>query len=341
VVGDYNYYFDGSAMLHTMTLAHEWRVGLLADEAHNLVERARSMYSASLAQSALRALRATAPAALRPALDKLHRAFSGVRKAQAAAGGTLDALPASFVSTLRQASQAMEAQLAEAAPGVVDGPLQQFHFDVLAFLRLAESFGSHSVLELAEQGGTARQPATTVRIQNLIPAPFLKPRFAGVRTATLFSATLSPPRYFMDMLGAPADTAWIDVASPFRPEQLQVHVVSSISTRYADRQRSAGPIADVIAQQFAARPGNYLAFFSSFEYLDLVASEFRQRHPDVPTWAQARGMDEGERQAFLARFVPQGPASVSRSWAAVSAKGSTCAATAWSAPSWPPSDCRR
>src|SRR5690606_27039453 len=88
--------------------------------------------------------------------------------------------------------------------------------------------------------------------------------------------------------------------------QLQVRVVNRISTRYPDRQRSAAPIADLIARQYAAQPGNYLAFFSSFDYLALVAAEFRQRHPEVLAWLQERGMDEARRDAFLQRFVPGG-----------------------------------
>jgi Rad3-related DNA helicase len=150
------------------------------------------------------------------------------------------------------------------------------------------------------------KPASTVRIQNLIPAPFLKPRFGVARSATLFSATLSPPHYYMDMLGLPETTAWIDVESPFHADQLKVQVVRSISTRYPDRQRSAAPIARLIAEQYAAKPGNYLAFFSSFDYLDLVASEFQRAHPEVPAWLQSRGMDEAARTAFLERFQPAG-----------------------------------
>jgi Rad3-related DNA helicase len=123
---------------------------------------------------------------------------------------------------------------------------------------------------------------------------------------TLFSATLSPPRYQMDMLGLPDTTAWIDVESPFSPDQLDVQVVRRISTRYPDRERSAAPIARLIAGRFAVQAGNYLAFFSSFDYLELVATEFRRRYPDVPTWAQVRGMDEGSRTAFLDRFQPGG-----------------------------------
>ena len=306
VVGDYNYFFDGSAMLHASTLAQEWRVGVLVDEAHNLVERARAMYSGSLSQAALRAVRQNAPAAVRSALDKVNRGWNALRKAHAEGGAALETLPVSFVNALKQAGTALETHFAEAAPGAADAALQQAWFDILAFLRLAESFGSHSTLELEEQPDAKGRPAATVRIQNLIPAPFLKPRFAAARSATLFSATLSPPRYHMDMLGLPEDTAWIDVESPFSPDQLQVRVVGSISTRFADRQRSAAPIARLIAEQFAAQPGNYLAFFSSFDYLELVASEFQRQHPSVPAWRQARGMDEGERTAFLERFVPGG-----------------------------------
>ncbi len=307
VVGDYNYWFDGSAMLHAMTLGNEWRVGVLADEAHNLVERARAMYSATLSQASLRTVRSAAPAPVRPALDKVNRGWNVLRKARAAApDAPLDALPASFLNALKQAAGALETHFAEAAPGAADGALLQAYFDILAFQRLAESFGTHSVLELAETAGASTKPAASVRIQNLIPAPFLKPRFAAARTVTLFSATLSPPHYFIDMLGLPADTAWIDVESPFSPEQLAVQVVSRISTRYPHRQRSAAPIARLIAEQYAARPGNYLAFFSSFDYLDLVAAEFRRAHPEVPAWTQGRGMDEAQRQAFLERFVPGG-----------------------------------
>lgn len=306
IVGDYNYYFDGSAMLHAMTAASEWHVGVLADEAHNLVERARAMYSTALSQASLRAVRSAAPATIRSALDKVNRSWNVLREAQTGPDGTLDALPGAFMTALKQAGNAMETHFAEAAPGSIDGPLQQAYFDILGFQRLAESFGSHSVLEVTDPVGPSGKPATTVRIQNLIPAPFLKQRFAAARTVTLFSATLSPPRYYTDMLGLPDDTAWIDVESPFSPDQLEVQLVSRISTRYPHRQRSAAPIARLIADQFEAHAGNYLAFFSSFDYLELVASEFQRRYPAVPMWAQTRGMDESQRKGFLDRFVSGG-----------------------------------
>ena len=139
----------------------------------------------------------------------------------------LDALPSAFMTALKQASSAMETHFAEAPPGSADGPLQQAYFDILGFQRLAESFGSHSVLEWTDDPvGAAGKRGATIRIQNQIPAPFLKPRFAAARTVTLFSATLSPPRYYTDMLGLPGDTAWVDVESPFNSDQLTVQLVS-------------------------------------------------------------------------------------------------------------------
>ncbi|GKS84034.1 hypothetical protein AVMA1855_07800 [Acidovorax sp. SUPP1855] len=143
-------------------------------------------------------------------------------------------------------------------------------------------------------------------MRNVVPAPFLAPRFAAAHTSTLFSATLQPARYYADLLGLPAGHAGVDVASPFQAAQLRVAVARRISTRYPDRAASLVPIADLMARQFADRPGNYLAFFSSYEYLQQVAEAFVRRHPQVPHWLQSRRMQEAGQREFLARFTEGG-----------------------------------
>ncbi|MFC5500170.1 ATP-dependent DNA helicase [Caenimonas terrae] len=307
VVGDYNYYFDGSAMLYAMTLAQEWKVGVLVDEAHNMVERARRMYSAELRQDDFRAVRRKAPAALKRPFDKLQRAWNAVHSVQLKPYEARDALPDAFVTALQQASAAVSDHLAE-TPAQPDASLQQFYFGALQFTRLAEAFGSHSLFDvtLEPAGAARRQDDATLCIRNVVPAPFLKARFGAAQSAALFSATLSPRDYYRDMLGLPENCAWIDVASPFEPQQLAVQVVRTISTRYPHRQRSAAPIVRLIAQRYADAPGNYLAFFSSFDYLQLVSSLLREQHPLLPVWEQERRMDEGARTAFLERFAPGG-----------------------------------
>ena len=307
VVGDYNYFFDGSAMLHAMTLAYEWRVGVLVDEAHNMVDRARGMYTAQLRQDDFRQVRRNAPAALKRPFGKLQRAWKALGSAQSRPYQTHDALPDAFITALQQASAAVAELLAE-TPARPDASLQQFYFDALQFNQLADSFGTHSLFDvtLQEPAGVRRQQEATLCIRNVVPAPFLRPRLAAAHSAVLFSATLSPRDYYQDMLGLPENAAWIDVGSPFAPDQLSVQVVKTISTRYPHRQRSAAPITRLIAQQYAAAPGNYLAFFSSFDYLQLVITVFREQHPEVPIWEQSRRMDEPQRVAFLDRFAEGG-----------------------------------
>ena len=108
------------------------------------------------------------------------------------------------------------------------------------------------------------------------------------------------------MLGLPDDRAHIDVESPFDAQQLEVHVARHISTRYNRRRASIAPMVALMARQYTQRPGNYLAFFSSFDYLDQVATAFATAWPDIPTWQQSRRMDESAREQFLARFEAGG-----------------------------------
>lgn len=125
----------------------------------------------------------------------------------------------------------------------------------------------------------------------------------AARSSVLFSATLSPRHYYADLLGLPADTAWVDVESPFNAAQLRVRIVDEVSTRFVHRQASLEPIVELIAEQFAHQPGNYLAFFSSFDYLQQVALLLAERHPHIALWQQSRGMAEAERRAFLEQFT--------------------------------------
>lgn len=308
IVADYNHYFDVSAMLHGLTLENSWRVGVLVDEAHNLLERARSMYSASLDSADVKAVSTLAPEAIQKLLDRLRRSLRRLAKDASADYFVLADMPPRFEAALHDATAAIAEHLAE-NPAAVDSALLRFYFDGLLFKRLLDALGTHSLLDMTRQAAMSgkRLPgAATLCIRNVVPAPFLKPRFATAHTTVLFSATLTPSSFYGDTLGLPDDTAWLDVAAPFRAEQLTVRVVPRVSTRFRHRHASLAPIAQIIAEQFEASPGNYIAFFSSFDYLEQAYAEFTARHPSVPAWAQARRMDDAQRAAFLERFQPSG-----------------------------------
>lgn len=296
IVGDYNYYFDTSALLHGLTLANDWRINVLVDEAHNMVARARKMYSAELDHTALKVLRKGAPAVLKKPLDRLHRQWNALAKEQADDYAAYPAIADKWLAALQAVGTALGDYLAD-DPVLVDADLTRFYFDVLHFTRLSESFGPHSLFDVSKQAD-----GTLLCLRNIVPAPFLKPRFEASRSTALFSATLSPWNYYHDTLGMPEQTAWVDVESPFSAAQLSVQVVDHISTRYQHRTKSLAPIATLMAQQYQAEPGNYLAFFSSFDYMEQVAARFAEQQPLVPLWRQQRRMDDGAREAFLARF---------------------------------------
>ncbi len=298
MVGDYNYYFDISALLYGLTLANGWRVSVLVDEAHNMVSRARKMYSAELEHVNLKAVRKTVAGDMKKVLDRLHRQWLQLEKDQASEYATYPVIPEKFLQALQATGAAIGSYFAD-NPRIVDPVLQRFYFDVLLFIRLADSFADHSLFDI-----TSAPNGSGLCIRNMIPGPFLQARFAASHSTALFSATLSPWNYYGDMLGMPDTTAWVDVGSPFEAAQLTVRVARHISTRFAHRNQSLVPIAELMAQQYDTQAGNYLAFFSSFDYMEKVLAIFTERNPSVPVWQQARRMDDSGRTQFLARFTP-------------------------------------
>ena len=115
-----------------------------------------------------------------------------------------------------------------------------------------------------------------------------------------------PERYYANTLGIPPETVWLQIEPPFSSDQLTVRIVDHVSTRFHRRAKSLEPITGLIGEQIHREPGNYLAFFSSFDYLESAKELFAQKFPGVPVWSQSRDMSEKERAAFLSAFIPGG-----------------------------------
>ncbi len=331
LVGDVHHLFDSNGLLWGLMQALDWTLAVLVDEAHNLVDRTRRMYSAALRTSALRAAAQAAPAVLRGALDALCSATEAMVADTGPAYAVLDAAPDAFVQALQAAAGALSEHVNLQPLNV--GPLLNFHFALQRFLKRVDSLGEHSLFELQTGqgagaaradggGGSSRDTGSkstssssssnsstrdvALCVRNLVPAGFLRQRFTALHSITLFSATLSPPAYAMALLGLPETTAWIDVPPAFAAEHLTVRVADGLSTRYAHRARSLQPLVATVAQQFDQHPGNYLAFFSSFAYLEQAAALLASQRPDIAQWRQQRHMASDARADFLGRFRPQG-----------------------------------
>jgi DNA excision repair protein ERCC-2 len=190
-------------------------------------------------------------------------------------------------------------------PTDIDPARQAFFLQGWPLQPLAERFGPHSVLDLALDAPGPR-PLSRITLRNVVPAPHVAPRLQAAHSVVLFSATLQPWQHHQQLLGLPDDTVCLDVPGPFRPEQLEVRVAHHVSTRWRDRARALPALVQCMAEQFDRRPGNYLAFMSSFDFMHQVADALQAQHPQLPVWRQARGMSEAEQAAFLGRFTPQG-----------------------------------
>ncbi|MFM7706286.1 MAG: ATP-dependent DNA helicase [Rubrivivax sp.] len=331
LVGDVHHLFDGNGQLWGLLQALDWKLAVLVDEAHNLVERTRQMYSAELTLDALRTAIPTAPASAQSALEHLAEAAQALAADCCAAHEVLDEVPDAFTQALVAASGALSEHFQQQPLAV--GSLLNFHFALQRFARLVEALGDHSLFDIRQNdlrhndlrhndirtndirrnepgsedpadAGEAQEPDVVLAVRNVAPAVFLRPRLQALHSITLFSATLSPPDYSIQLLGLPQDTAWIDVPPAFPAEHLTVQVAGGLSTRFTDRGRSLGRLVSIIAQQYEAHPGNYLAFFSSFDYLEQVAAHLAKRHPGIAQWRQDRRMGAQARQAFLAQFRP-------------------------------------
>lgn len=325
VVGDYNYYFDRSAMLYALTQQHGWRVSLLVDEAHNLYSRACAMYSAELGEAQTEALRTQVPAPLRARVDELLNQWQLLlpQEPPPPAWQLLDVVPPNWQRALQRFNSAVGDYLNDHAADA-QGEWLAFYFDTLAWATLAEEFGAHSMCELTCEAPmqTPRNPVEVaqsdwigsesgqgawgrIALRCVVPGHFIQGRLAAADSVVLFSATLNPVDYHTNLLGLPEDTQTVDIPSPFAPEQLAVRVLL-ISTRRDDRSATLDVLVDAMAQQFADQGGNYLAFFSSFDYLEAALARLQERHPGLPVWSQARQMGEASRTAFLQRFDPAG-----------------------------------
>ncbi|UTA47193.1 ATP-dependent DNA helicase [Simiduia sp. 21SJ11W-1] len=305
IVGDYNYYFDQRALLYSLASLNDWRLCVLVDEAHNLIERARAMYSASITRRQLKAARKQGGAVIDAAITKFDKQWASLSKALAIGERKrLHIVPARWVLALNNLvyeCNRLQLELKRPMPDAV----QSLYFAALQMVKALEIADENFIVDVEKTG----RGQAALNVRNVVPAPWLQPRFEQA-PCVLFSATLRPQSFVRTLLGVPESAVDLVVASPFSGEQLNVVIERSISTRFKDRSQSLPKLVACVLNQYAREPGNYLVFFSSFAYLEQAQAALeeaaRTRGLSVPLWAQTRGMAEAERAAFVAEFVPGG-----------------------------------
>lgn len=311
IIGDYNYLFDPVVRLQRFFESRGDYLFLI-DEAHNLPDRAREMHSAALEKAAFyQAKKALGKgkSSLKTALGKVndhfiewrHRCEENAAGPDARFGQTLF-LPErdeTFDRLLKRLCEQLEIWLDDHREAdELHAQLLQLYFDARDWLRVAETFDEHFVLQISAYGAQVRSAMLC-----LDPSAFLAADFTLGRSAVLFSATLAPASYYKDLCGLPEARA-VALRSPFPQENMALLCAQQVSTRYRDRDASIPLIASYLAAMVNARTGNYLAFFPSYAYMDKVYDSFREQYPDLGVCRQESSMDETQRADFLEQFSP-------------------------------------
>ena len=306
VICDYNYVFDPRVSLKRMFSEDALRYCLLIDEAHNLVDRAREMFSASLAKKPVSELKQTMKAA-QPKLSKaLGPVLTWINRWGKACEQDPDKLlvqkevPVDSLAPMHKFIKIADDWLAKNEPALYRDQLLQIYFDIHAFLRTAEEYGEDYVFYV-EKDGTS----VTGKLFCMDPSRLLKQVLLPGRPAVFFSATLSPLEYFKDTLGGDATDCCLAIDSPFPRNHLHVLVADSIGTTYKARESTYGAVVEAIHAVVEAKPGNYLAFFPSYRYLDEVSGRYGEQYGEVQLIRQSARMTDTEREEFLACFTTQ------------------------------------
>lgn len=298
VVVDFNHVFDPSARLQRHFGEGSARHVLLVDEAHNLVERSRDMHSAEIGAGDLVVRGAVAGGR---GSGGARRALASAREVLRAlvpqAGGedvVLEEIPGALPGALREAKGRLESLLGGLAPGVPSTGWIEPWFAIAGWLRAADAFDATCRLILrASTGGAGIFCAD--------PSGRLRSDLAGFRAAVFFSATLSPPGYFRELLGGSPDDPVLSTGSPFSAGQMEL-VIAPIDTTFHARASTLGAVAREVARHVVERPGNHLVFCPSLAYLGDLEPELAGLLPGRRILVQSPGMDAGARGAFLADF---------------------------------------
>lgn len=307
IICDYNYVFDPIVYLRRFFLNTTGDYVFLIDEAHNLVDRAREMYSASLSKSAFLKISKTIKdknKALAKTAREINRHFIKLRKSCIEAGENFIITKEEdkeLYKLLNGFTHQTERWLMKPHPQDNSDELLELYFDCLAFIKISSFYDDSYVTFVKSEANEVN-----TRLFCLDPAINLSAMLACGKSAVFFSATLSPLQYFSSILGGSSESRLVKLTSPFERSNLCLLIADNISTKYKDRNESTGTVAAMINELVSGKQGNYIVYFPSYRYMNDVYDAFIEICPEnLHTVKQEPQMTEQEREAFLAGFEPE------------------------------------
>ena len=292
---------------------------LLVDEAHNLVERGREMYSARLVKEDFLAVKKIVKAMERhEKRPEVHYILRKFEKSLEAANRVLLAWKKecdefeviSDAGTLEFALLRVAGDyelVAKEYPVLPEcDTILSLYFDVRRFLTVLEKFDESDRIYLDYD----EERKFRIKIQCMDPSGCLKEVMERVQSTIFFSATLLPIRYYKEQLGGEKEDAAVYAKSVFLPEQRKVMIARDVTTKYT--RRGAAEYEKIVAyidSFISAKEGNYLLFFPSYRFMDEIVTRLPNRE-NQKILVQMPEMREREREEFLEAFSEETDKSV-------------------------------
>ena len=301
LICDYNYVFDPNVSLKRF-FADGVREDylFLIDEAHNLVERGREMYSASLEKEAflqIKKLLRGKREGLTKALDGCNRYLLTLKR-ECESGFQILPQVGGFELQLQRLGAELDKYLEQPVPEEIREQVMEFYFSVWNFLGICDRLDDNSVLytEFSEEGHF------WLHLYCVRPAENLRQCLDCGTAAIFFSATLLPVNYYKDLLTGNLEDYAVYAKSPFDPANRLLLVGTDVSSRYSRRGAAEYErMARYIHETVTVKTGNYLVFAPSYQVMEQVADRC-VAYEDMECIRQESGMTEEEREAFLKEF---------------------------------------
>lgn len=304
IIGDYNYLFDPIVHLQRFFEVENEDYFFLIDEAHNLVDRSRDMYSTELndleAHQALEQIKELKnQKKLTNEITDLIAIFEEYQLKIAHKSEISYELPDEKIAKVINKIITLIRKLIRKqtkAKVEIDEKILSFFFNCLNYQKINELYGENYRTRIINE-----QDKTIVQLFCINPSPFLQETLDLGHGAILFSATLSPINYYQEMLGNEADSLQFQINSPFNSANNQIIIDTSINPKFKNREQSIQKIISSI-HQMIQEPGNYLIFIPSISYLQQIYEAFNEKYPYVKIIKQTSLMDETKRRDFLDNF---------------------------------------
>jgi len=299
IICDYNYVFDPRVRLIRYFEEDYYQVKLLVDEAHNLIDRSKAMYSAMFSRKDIADLLEEAktikPSITRP-ITKLLDYLDGVIKEKDILKAKMvfsEELDLDLLEHVNKVLNKLDQFLVEHKKHPKRKVIRNSYFLLMQFVRISEFFG-HAFrykLEATYEDDVEVQILCFDASKHL--SELIEARVKGV---VFFSATLKPVDYFARLLTR-GEGKYFEVPSPFSTKHLGLFMDVSTSTRYKDRKNSIVRIVDTLYAMLESKVGNYIAFFPSYKYMQMVLDQFDTTSYDVTV--QTRDMSIEEKDHVL------------------------------------------